>query len=106
MVFRCKCSLMNFRNSSSSGWDSRINLAGKALDAPGFNSMAWSHSLAGGNLCDAILLKTQVYFRYGVGIFVVSSVGSLKITCPMNRVSVCGALGRLTVRGMNWAFAA
>src|SRR5579863_6177100 len=106
IVFLCKCSLMNLRNSSSSGWDNRINLAGKALGAPGFNSMAWSHSLAGGNSCDAVLLKTRAYFWYGAGIFVVSSVGSLKVTRPMNRVSVGGVLGWLTVRGMNRAFAA
>ena len=35
-----------------------------------------------------------------------SSVGSLKIIRPMNRVSVGGVLGRLRVRGINWAFAA
>ena len=35
-----------------------------------------------------------------------SSVGSLKMTHPMNKVSVGKALGRLRVRGMNWAFAA
>src|SRR5579863_2773866 len=38
--------------------------------------------------------------------FDVSSIGSLKIICPMNRVSVGEVLGRLTVQGMNWAFAA
>ena len=35
-----------------------------------------------------------------------SSVGSLKVTRPMNRVSVGRDLGRLMVRGMNQAFAA
>src|SRR5579863_8128636 len=85
IVFLCKCSLTNLRSSSSSGWDSRINLAGRALGAPGFNSMAWSHNLAGGNSCDAVSLKTLAYLRYGVGIFDVSSIGSLKIIRPMNR---------------------
>ena len=54
---------MNLHSSSSSGWDSRINLAGRALGAPGFSSIAWSHSLAGGNSCDADSLKTLEYFR-------------------------------------------
>ena len=35
-----------------------------------------------------------------------SSVGSSKIIRLMNRVSVGRVLGRLRVRGMNWAFAA
>src|SRR5579863_5482992 len=38
--------------------------------------------------------------------FDVFSVGSLKMIRPMNKVSVGGFLGRLMVRGMNWALAA
>src|SRR5579863_1159351 len=106
MVFLCKCSFMNLRSSSSSGCDSRISLAGRALGAPGFNSMAWSQSRAGGNSWEAVSLKTLAYFRYGAGIFDESSVSSLKTTRPINRVSVGMVLGRLTVRGRNWAFAA
>ena len=34
------------------------------------------------------------------------SVGSLKMICPMNRVSIGESLGRLMVRGRNWALAA
>ena len=97
---------MNLWSSSSSGCDSRISLAGKALGAPGFSLMAWFHNRAGGNSCEAILLKTLVYFRYGMGMFDESSVGSLKITRPMNKVSVGMLLGRLMVRGRNWALAA
>src|SRR5579863_6030482 len=106
IVFLCRCSLTNLRSSSSSGWDRRISLAGKALGAPGFNSIAWSHSLAGGNSWDAVSLKTLAYCRYGTGIFVVSSIGSLKMTRPINRVSVGSVRGLLMVRGMNRAFMA
>ena len=35
--------------------------------------------------------------------FEVSSLGSLKITRPMNKVSDGVVLGRLTVQGRNWA---
>src|SRR5579863_6502049 len=38
--------------------------------------------------------------------FDVFSVGSLKMTRLMNKVSVGGFLGRLMVRGTNWALAA
>src|SRR5579863_4545499 len=41
-----------------------------------------------------------------MGIFVVSSVGSLKMIRPMNRVSVGSVRGLLIVRGMNRAFMA
>ena len=64
IVFLWRCSLMNFCSSSSSDWDSQMSLAGSELGAPSFSSMAWSQMCADGNSCDAVLLKTQAYFRY------------------------------------------
>ena len=44
-----KCSFTNLRSSPISVWDSQISLAGRDAGAPGFNSIAWSHSRDGGN---------------------------------------------------------
>ena len=67
------------------------------LGAPSFNSMAWSHMHIGRNLCEAVSLKTQAYFRYCIGMANMSSFGLLKITRPMNSVSVGTVLGQLMV---------
>ena len=74
---------------------------GRALGAPGFSSIVWSHNRAGGNSCEAVSLKTWVYFRYGVGTLGVSSFGLLKMIHPISRVLVGDILGRLMVRGRN-----
>jgi hypothetical protein len=55
---------MNSCSSLSSACDKRISFSGRDAGAPSFSSIAWSHILGGGNLCDASLLNTQEYLQY------------------------------------------
>ena len=62
IVPRSLCSFMNFFNSSCSDWDRQIFLLMRVAGAPGFNSIAWSQGLCGGNFFDSSSLKTLVCF--------------------------------------------
>src|ERR1700682_5674096 len=106
MVLRVRCSLTILCVSSSSGWDSRISLAGMDAGASGFSSIAWSHILAGGNLWEASLLKTLENWEYCSGTPGAVIVGSgSKMTRVMSIRSSWWFHGVLVVLGVNRALA-
>jgi hypothetical protein len=107
MVPCVRCSLTILRVSSSSGWDSRISLAGMDAGAPGFSSIAWSHILAGGNSWEASSLKTLENWEYCSGTPGTVIVGSgSKMTRAMSIRSSWWLRGVLVVLGVNCALAA
>ena len=69
-----RCSNMNFCSSLSSACDKGISFPGSDTRAPGLSSIAWSHILDGGNLCDASSLNTWEYLWYCGGILLWSLV--------------------------------
>src|SRR6266702_7729330 len=61
------CSLMNSHSESSSPLAMGYILQSNDLGASGSNSIAWSHVLAGGNLCDSFSLNVRACWRYSSG---------------------------------------
>jgi hypothetical protein len=97
---------MNFRNSSSSSWDSGISFPGKDDGASGFNSIAWSQIRDGGNLCDVSLLNTLVKLQYcgGMASRFVSPLSELSSTRLIKYRLSQGGHGWFIDWGRNWAF--
>src|SRR6266571_6229500 len=61
------CSSINSLNDSSSPLAIGYILQSNAFGASGRSSIAWSHGLAGGNLCDSFSLKVRACLRYSSG---------------------------------------
>ena len=77
MVPRFRCSAMNLSVSCISSWVSGSSRPGKVSGAPGSSSIAWSHSLCCGNLCDSSSLKTFLCLRNRAGIRASPVIGSV-----------------------------
>jgi hypothetical protein len=98
------CSFMKDRSSTSSACDNGISFPGSAAGAPGFNSMAWSHSRDGGNSCEASSENTLEYIWYGSGMFELIGVSfGLVTSLQMYMMSFCFVWILLIQRGMNRA---
>ena len=75
--------------------------------APGSSSMAWSHIVCFGSLCNCSLLKTLLCFVYSLGIFVALISWAVPIVALHSRIcSTFIGCGLLMECGINRALAA
>ncbi len=75
--------------------------------APGSSSMAWSHIVCFGSLCDCSLLKTLLCFEYSLGILVGSVSWAVPMVALQSRIcSILVGCGLLMERGVNRALVA
>src|SRR6266478_2295373 len=107
MVPLFRCSWTKLWTSWISFWFRGRRCPGIVEGAPGRSSMAWSHIVCLGSLCDCSLLKTLLCFAYSWGICIVFDSWVFPIVALQSSSwFTCVGQGLLIVCGKNRALAA